>query len=132
MFVSFNSEQSLLAQTLFRSIPPEVFLGKGEYQCRSMILVSCKGILLKLHLGMDVLLQICCIISGHLFYRTPPGDCFWLFKNFIINTIGILIVASHCLGITLQIFAVYVSNWDHIHRFHLQINKESIIKRLLN
>ena len=32
--------------------------------------------LLKLHFGMGVLLQICCIFSEHLFLRTPLDGCF--------------------------------------------------------
>ena len=40
----------------------------------------------KSHFGMDVLLQICCIFSGHLFLRTPLRGCvavkFLSFLNF--------------------------------------------------
>ena len=32
--------------------------------------------LLKLHFGMGVLLQICCIFSQHLFLGTPLKSCF--------------------------------------------------------
>ena len=35
----------------------------------------------KSHFGMDVLLQICCIFSEHLFLRTPLDGCFWYFLN---------------------------------------------------
>ena len=41
----------------------------------------CKSTLLKPHLGMDVLLWICCIFSEHLFLRTSLDGCLWI--NFL-------------------------------------------------
>ena len=65
-----------------RCNPPEVLLRKGvlkiyrkftrELQCR-----SCFSTLLKSHFGMDILPQICCIFSEHLFVRKPLECCFW-------------------------------------------------------
>ena len=40
----------------------------------------CKATLLKSHVGMGVLLKICCIISEHLFLRTPLEGCFCISK----------------------------------------------------
>ena len=42
----------------------------GEYPCQSVISI-------KLHFGMGVVLQICCIFWGHLFLRIPLEGCFW-------------------------------------------------------
>ena len=80
----------------FRSSPQtsEVFWGKrvlkicsrftGEHSCWT---------LLKSHFGMDLLLEICSIISEHLFRRTPMEDCFcsfyfklpWLYKGISLH-----------------------------------------------
>lgn len=49
-----------------------------------------------------------------------------LFKNVIIYVIRVLMFALHCLGITLHIFAVYVS---HIRRFLLQIKQQKKPKK---
>ena len=69
-----------------RSSRPEVFLWKGvliicskltgEHPCQSAI-----ATLLSSHFGMSVLLQICCILSEHLFLRTPLDGCFWTVKE---------------------------------------------------
>ena len=74
-----------------RSSPPEVFLWEGvlkicstfagEHPCRNVISIK-----LKSHFGMDVLLQICCIFSEHLFLRTPLEGCFWYNHRTIIRT----------------------------------------------
>ena len=32
---------------------------------------------------MDFLLQICCIFPEHLFLKTPLGDCFWRWLDFL-------------------------------------------------
>ena len=60
----------------FRSSHSEVFLVKGvlkicskftgEHSCRSVIS----------HVGMGVLLEICCIFSEHLLLRAPLNGCF--------------------------------------------------------
>ena len=75
---------SMFSFHAIRSIHPWVFLGKGvlkisskftgEHPCGSAIYWN--HTLLNSHLGMGVLLWICCIFSEHLFFRTPLGGCF--------------------------------------------------------
>ena len=58
--------------------------------CRRTLMRRCDfkkvalQILLKLHYGMGVLRQICCIISQHLFLRTPLDGCFWIILHFLM------------------------------------------------
>ena len=74
-----SSGVSSLNQHLFRSSPPDMFLGKGVLKicCKFTGQQPYKATLLKSHFGMGVLLSICCIISEHLFLKTPLEGCFW-------------------------------------------------------
>ena len=57
----------------FRSIPSEEFLGKRVLEICSTFIGEqpCCETSLKSHFGMGVFLQICCILPGDLFIRTP-------------------------------------------------------------
>ena len=69
-----------------RSSPPEVLLGKGVLKicckftenthAKAWFQQSCFAALLKSHLGIGVLLQICSIFLQQLFLRIPQGGCF--------------------------------------------------------
>ena len=78
-----------------RGSRPGVLLGKGilkicckfirEHPCRSAISIKlfCNfNYSFKLHLGMGVHLQICCIFSGHLYLKnTSAWLLLWLFPE---------------------------------------------------
>ena len=76
-----------VSKSRFRNSHPELFLRKsdvkisgtftGEHTCQCHAMPT----LLKLHFGMGVLLEICCIIPEHLFLGTPLGGCFCRFIN---------------------------------------------------
>ena len=71
---------------IYRSSPPELFLGKdvlkicskftGEHLCRSV----------KSNVGMGGFLQICCIFLEHLFLRTPMEGCFHKFDTLFFHS----------------------------------------------
>ena len=89
--------------TFSRNSPPEVFLGKsilkicikftGEHPCQSVILIKLLATLLKSHLGMGVLLEICCIFSEHIFIRTVMKGCFWSWcDNFYADDMVLVVI----------------------------------------
>ena len=73
-----------------RSIPPDVFLGKGVPKIctkftRRTPMSKCDSnkaaLQLKSHFGMGAFLWICCIFSEHLFLGTPLDGCFCIMVN---------------------------------------------------
>ena len=77
----------------YRSSRPEEFLKKGvlkicskftgDHPCGSAISIKSFAALWKSHFCMSALLQICSILSEHLFLGTTLGDWFW--KYDLIN-----------------------------------------------
>ena len=64
----------------FGSSRPEVFLRKGVLKICSKFTGKHPCGSVKSHLGMGVLLEICCIISEHLSLIIPLDGCFWNLK----------------------------------------------------
>ena len=73
-----NSDFKFLAS----SLPLEVFLGHGVLKIYIKFTgeQSCQSVATLLQLfGIGVLLSICCIFWEHLFLKTPPDGCFWIY-----------------------------------------------------
>ena len=76
---------------LYRSSPPEVFLGKcvlkicskftGQHPCRSVISIKLHSNFIKIALRHGCSPVNLLHISEYLFLRTPLTGCFWLYKR---------------------------------------------------
>ena len=88
----------------------ENILVKGQFQW------SCKATLLKPHFDMDVLLQICCIYSEHLFLRTPLEGCSVYYISLYISNIKAVIKMILFNWITLELsqpsLLFKIENWS--------------------
>ena len=85
-----------------QTILSQMFLGKVVLKIckhpyrRTPMPIKYKAILLKLHFGMGILLQTCCIFLEHLFLRTSLDGCLCLVKAHAFPKILNLMVISNC------------------------------------
>ena len=94
-YMKFLLHNGFTFPVIFRSSHPEVFLGKvvlkicstfaGEHPCQSTISKKLQSNFIEITPRHGCCPVNLCIISNHLFVRTPLNDCFWISTQYFLR-----------------------------------------------